>query len=232
MASNQTPPQADLSLEKSGDHHTVVSMDSEPTGPSASSLVPAVRQLSKEERIDICQAIGAYSNDTEKLPTGLDLKKLPGIKKLPEGLYRDVVVSRTKSQRTYTLVAILYNFCVVLQLVLGAILTSLGASENITKKSIPITVIAAANTVNAGIIALLHNSGLPGRFRNDWAEYSQVEMFISQLIHTGVAPKDLSIADIKTDCWMRYQKARETVVGNKPANYIGTVPDDKLIQGK
>jgi len=213
-------------LEKSGDQHTVVSMDSDPTGPSISSLVPAVRQLSDKERIDICHAIGAYADDVEKLPPSLDVKKMP------DGLYRDVITSRTKSQRTYNVVSFLYSFCVVLQLVLGAILTSLGASEKVTKKTIPITVIAALNTVNAGIIALLHNSGLPGRIRNDWAEYSQVEMFISQLIHTGVVPKDMSLADIKTDCWTRYQKARETVVGNKPANYIGTVPDDKLIQSK
>jgi len=226
MAASQTPPQANLSAEKSGDQHTVNSMDSEPTGPTKSSSVPAVRQLSEKERIDVCQAIGVYSDDEEKLSRIIDVKKLP------DGLYKEVIVSRKKSQCTYNIVSFLYNFCLVLQLILGAILTSLGASEKTTEKSVPITVIAAANTVNAGIIALLHNSGLPGRFRNDAAEYSQVEQFIQQLLYTGVVPNNMSIADIKVDCWTRYEKARETVVGNKPANYIGTVPDDKLIQGK
>jgi hypothetical protein len=167
MAANQTPPQTDHSTEKTGDHHTVTSMDSEPTGPTKSSSDPALRQLSEKERIDVCRAIGAYSDDEEKLSRIIDVKKLP------DGLYKEVIVSRKKSQRTYNIVSFLYNICLVLQLVLGAILTSLGASEKITKKSVPITVLAAANTINAGIIALLHNSGLPGRYGNDTAEYSQ-----------------------------------------------------------
>jgi len=215
---NDAPPLPGSSIEKAGHRSSVQSIDSDPSGPTDSKLVPPVRQLNDKEQIDICRAVGAYSEDEERFANTLDVKKLP------DGLYRDVILSRQKSQRTYKIVAFVYNFCLVLQLVLGAILTGLGASDKIPRKSVAITVIAAANTINAGIIALLHNSGLPGRFRNDWAEHAQVETYISQLIHTGVVPKDMSIADIKVDCWTRYEKAIETVRGNKPANYIGTVP--------
>jgi hypothetical protein len=81
--------------------------------------------------------------------------------------------------------------------------------------------------VNAGIIALLHNSGLPGRIRSDWAEYGKVEIFVSKLIHTKVVPKDLSVADVKQNMWTMYENAIETVEGNKPASYIATSPAEK-----
>jgi SMODS and SLOG-associating 2TM effector domain len=52
----------------------------------------------------------------------------------------------------------MYNICIVLQLILGAALTALGSISS--KHGLAITILAAANTVNAGVVALLHNSGL------------------------------------------------------------------------
>ena len=106
--------------------------------------------------------------------------------------------------------------------VLGAILTALGASS--TLNGIPITTLAAANTVIAGIIALLHNSGLPNRFRNDWNEFRKVEMHVTELMHSGVVRKDSSVAETIERCWAMYREAVDTVLGNKPASYIGTAP--------
>lgn len=67
--------------------------------------------------------------------------KTVDVNKLPDGLYRNIIVSRRNSQRTYKIVAFVYNACLVFQLVLGAILTSLGASNKITKNNIAITVL-------------------------------------------------------------------------------------------
>jgi len=105
---------------------------------------------------------------------------------------------------------------------LGAILTALGASSSLN--GIPITVLAAANTVNAGVIALLHNSGLPGRFRNDWNEFKKVEIHVVELIHSGIVRKDITVADAIERCWLMYREATDTVLGNKSESYIGTPP--------
>ncbi|KAG0645052.1 hypothetical protein D0Z07_9097 [Hyphodiscus hymeniophilus] len=77
---------------------------------------------------------------------------------LPDGLYRDVVRARCKAQYMYYFVSTMYNICIVLQLLLGASLTALGSTS--AKHGLSIVILAAANTVNAGVVALLHNSGL------------------------------------------------------------------------
>ena len=77
---------------------------------------------------------------------------------LPDGLYRDVVRSRCKSQYLFYFVSTMYNFCIILQLLLGAALTALGSIS--ARHGLAIVILAAGNTVNAGVVALLHNSGL------------------------------------------------------------------------
>jgi hypothetical protein len=79
------------------------------------------------------------------------------------------------------------------------------------------------NTVNAGILALMHNSGLPDRYKNDWVEYEKVEMCLKALIDGAVVQKGLSKEDIIADCYERFAKARDTVQKNKPSAYTSTV---------
>jgi hypothetical protein len=52
----------------------------------------------------------------------------------------------------------MYNIAIVLQLMLGAALTALGSISR--QHGLAIVILAAANTVTAGVVALLHNSGL------------------------------------------------------------------------
>lgn len=70
-------------------------------------------------------------------------------KGMPEGLYRDVVFQRSKYFIKYQILSTLRWVLMVLQIVLGAILTALGSVSN--HNGIPITVLAAINTVNAGV---------------------------------------------------------------------------------
>jgi hypothetical protein len=64
----------------------------------------------------------------------------------------------------------LYNICIVLQLLLGATLTALGSIS--AKHGLAIVILAASNTVNAGVMALLHNSGLREYWQTQvWAQY-------------------------------------------------------------
>lgn len=86
-------------------------------------------------------------------------------KGLPAGLYRDVVRTRMGCQHMYYAFSIFFNMSLVLQLVLGALLTALGSRAD--GKGVLITVLAAANTIVAGLLALMHNSGLPDRYQKD-----------------------------------------------------------------
>ena len=97
-------------------------------------------------------------------------------KGLPDGLYRDVVKERTKYSVGFQLLSILHWFLMVLQVMVGAILTALGSLP--MREATPITALAAINTLGAGLIGLMHNSGLPDRYRMDKAQCAEVEDYI------------------------------------------------------
>lgn len=140
---------------------------------------------------------------------------------VPGGLYKKVIKSRKDAQWMYRVVATFYNSCIILQLILGATLTALGPSDN--KRSTAITIIAAANTVTAGIIALMHNSGLPNRFRNDWNEFLKVELFMMELMQSGAVNEGQTGEQAVQTCKDMYNAVITTVENNKPASYVPTV---------
>jgi hypothetical protein len=73
---------------------------------------------------------------------------------------------------------------VILQIVIGAVLTALGSVGR--SSDIAITVLAAINTFLAGLLALIHNSGLPDRYRMDKIEFAKVADYIKVCI-TSIA---------------------------------------------
>ena len=97
-------------------------------------------------------------------------------KGLPDGLYRDVVTQRTKYFISYQLLTTLRWFLMILQITIGAILTALGSVQLPNNR--PSTALAVVNTIGAGLLALLHNSGLPDRYRLDKAEFAKAEDFL------------------------------------------------------
>lgn len=85
----------------------------------------------------------------------------------PHSLYGRVLRRRRAQNCTYMFTATLSNTLLLTQVVLGAALTALGASES---SHILITVFGAMNTVIAGMIAYLKSRGQPMRsrvFRDD-----------------------------------------------------------------
>lgn len=137
---------------------------------SQSSFSPPVKSLDYWELVAVCQALGgtpgrtldkfiSNSTGTTNASTSIDEKHLsvgtqsddeekqlkfaPTVSP-PSGLYKSVIDKRKTSWRKYQVLVYVYNACLVLQLLLGATLTALGASDK--KKSSAITIIAAANT--------------------------------------------------------------------------------------
>ena len=105
----------------------------------------------------------------------------------------------------------------ILQLLLGATLTALGSFAD--WDGTPITVLGALNTIIAGILALIHNSGIPDRYRYDMAEFEEVEDHIKQMLETGIVPADKAIDQALAECYDLYHNAKATVAANMPVTY-------------
>ncbi|TAQ87227.1 hypothetical protein B7494_g4453 [Chlorociboria aeruginascens] len=191
------------------------------TGPkdySTLSPPPKVLNLSPTDLAIVRHALGC-GTDLETGTLRLSQSTIYPAHGLPEGLYKEVVRSRVLAQYQYIISSILFNLSLILQIVLGATVTALGSrSQNNTA----ITVIAALNTVNAGLLALMHNSGLPERFKNDYSEFDEVEMYLRELVETGIIKDGWERDEVIVDCFERYSRAKKTVESNKPSAYIPT----------
>jgi hypothetical protein len=176
-------------------------------------------RLSNADLNIVCHSIGG-TQSTESQSVIHPTSWIYPPKGLPDGLYKDVVRARVGSQYSFYICSAFFNINLVLQLVLGALLTALGSRA--TGKDVLITVLAAANTINAGLLALMHNSGLPDRYQKDWAEFEKVEMFMRELMDTGIVRKDMTRDEIIENCYANFRKARDTIQKNQPASYTMT----------
>lgn len=111
----------------------------------------------------------------------------------------------------------------ILQLALNAVLTALGSLS--FKDGTSITVVAGINTLFAGILALMHNSGLPDRYRSNRNEFSKVEEYLKEIIDTRLVLAEDSIIEVLSACFDKFANAKQTVQNNVPASYISATPN-------
>jgi hypothetical protein len=159
---------------RAGSVTPVFTKSTPPSGSRPKSHVPTLqhRFLTPAEWARVAHGVGAIKDGETHTVVHPTCWYWPP-KGLPEGLYRDVIAQRSKYFISYHLLSTLRWFLMILQIVLGAILTALGSVQLDT--GIPITVLAAINTIDAGLLALMHNSGLPDRYRLDQVEFIKVE---------------------------------------------------------
>ncbi|KAK3936282.1 hypothetical protein QBC46DRAFT_32926 [Diplogelasinospora grovesii] len=136
---------------------------------------------------------------------------------LPDGLYKDVVSQRTKYFYSYHILSLMRWTLMIWQLLLGAILTALGSVK--LADGTAITILAAVNTIDAGLLGLMHNSGLPDRYRLNKVEFDKVEDHLKELLDSGIVQHGQTVDDVLSDCFQRYQNAKSTVLANMPENY-------------
>ncbi|KAK3294003.1 uncharacterized protein B0H64DRAFT_433263 [Chaetomium fimeti] len=141
---------------------------------------------------------------------------------MPGGLYREVVGQRAKYGAGFQALSALRWALLVLQVVVGAALTALGSLA--LRQAALVTALAAVSTVGAGVVGLMHNSGLPDRYRMDRAQFVQVEDFIREVLDTGIVEAEQRVEDILNECFTRFANARATVISNKPEVYSGSPP--------
>ncbi|CAJ0549684.1 Ff.00g032970.m01.CDS01 [Fusarium sp. VM40] len=179
----------------------------------------AFRSLSAAEWTFFASGVGGIRDAERNVPVQPTSRIWPP-KGLPPGLYRDTVYKRTMSLYMYKFASIIRWIFLILQLMIGASLTALGGMS--TRDGTPITVLGASNTVIAGLLALLHNSGVPDRYRYDKAEFERVEDHIRELLVTRLVRADKSVNEALSDCFDYYQHAKRTVNSNMPAAYVPT----------
>ncbi|EPE35112.1 hypothetical protein GLAREA_10808 [Glarea lozoyensis ATCC 20868] len=206
-------------------------LGSKPTAPSFRSGSPTpeqlttlghahiLRRLSDADLTMVIHAIGG-SHSTESQNVAHPTSWLYPPKGLPDGLYRDVIRARVGRQYMYYAFSMFFNASMITQLILGALLTALGARAKSNETLI--TVLAAANTIVAGLLALMHNSGLPNRYQNDWYEFDKVEAYIRELMNTGIVLKDQTRDEVVETCYSIFRKAKDTIAKNQPASYTAT----------
>lgn len=178
--------------------------------------VPRHRFLTANEWMILARGVGAI-RDAEENALVVPTSWWWPAKGLPPGLYADVIRRRSVSFYFFHLASIVRWGLLVVQLFLGASLTALGAFSFANGTSI--TVLGAANTIIAGLLALLHNSGLPDRYRYDMAEFEEVEDHIKEILTTRLVRADLTLDQVLAQCYDLFHDAKTTVEANMPATY-------------
>jgi len=193
------------------------------TAQNLESSLPArhynITRLSDSDLAIVCHAIGA-SSSVENQAVIHPTSNLYPPKGIPDGLYRDVIRARFSCQYSYWISSTLVNVSMVFQLLLGAALTALGSRA--TGQELAITILAAANTVIAGLLALMHNSGLPDRFQKDFNELDMVESYLKELMDTGIVRKGMTKEEVIENCFAKFRRAKAVVYKNKPSTYTAS----------
>ncbi|RDW94936.1 hypothetical protein BP5796_00699 [Coleophoma crateriformis] len=152
---------------------------------------------------------------------------LESLRKHSSGIYRSVLLQQRRYFLQYHLVEILYYVALLSQLVIGAILASLGPSSRL--HPYVITVLGIANSCLAGILALLKGQGLPDRLRKDEFEMRKVQDFIEECecrLAVGDWAENLNIKEVDNlvkQVFERYNVARDTAEMNRPSSYAHQV---------
>ncbi|KAJ2980357.1 hypothetical protein NUW58_g6962 [Xylaria curta] len=198
--------------QQEGTHISNTPFQSDSRGPPSENY----RLMKKTEWLQFCRGIGILKDEESEEVVRATSRLWPPLG-FKDGLYNDVLREKTKFTYYYHILSIIAWCLMLLQLALSAILTALGARAN--NNGTPITVIAAVNTSVAGILALLHNSGLPDRYRWDRNEFFRVEEHIKAIVDTGLVPASQSVNDALTECFGMFTTALQTVQNNTPSMY-------------
>ncbi|KAB8339340.1 hypothetical protein FH972_022273 [Carpinus fangiana] len=151
-----------------------------------------------------CKLIGIPSS----AGTGKQLKRNDNGSQL---LYERAKSRRRKQELTYILTASFSNILLLSQVILGAALTGLGASES---SHILITVFGALNTVIAGLVAYLKSRGQPMRARMFRDDLDRVvdEIENSEIMWLGISRSvhGYDEIDVENEVSVRSEVARLT----------------------
>ena len=143
-----------------------------------------------------------------------------GIAKRPaenKGLYRRTVQAESKIRLQYYLCAAIFNTCFLLQIVVAAALTALGAANG---PHLAVTVLGAVNTIIAGILTYLKGQGLPNRLRQYQSELRKVREYIEERERDFSRPDcQLNLDHEIAIIYRMYEAVRQNQEDNFPDTY-------------
>ncbi|ORY62920.1 uncharacterized protein BCR38DRAFT_315660, partial [Pseudomassariella vexata] len=176
------------------------------------------RLLSEDEWVQFCRGVGVFKDNDESHTVIRPKAWYWPVKGFPDGLYQDVLWGKVKSNYWYHILSTIRWTLMILQIAMNAVLTALGSFA--TNSGTAITVVAAVNTCMSSILALMHNSGLPDRYRSDRNEFYKLEQHMKEIIDARlVTPPEVTVMDVMADCFHRFNNARQTVENNIPSSY-------------
>ncbi|KAI9775401.1 MAG: hypothetical protein M1839_001256 [Geoglossum umbratile] len=139
------------------------------------------------------------------------------IYKKNRGIYLYVIHKERYSRWSYHIFEFVINVCLMLQILLAAALTALGASS---AKHTIITAFGAANTILAGTVALLKGQGLPNRLRQDWNTWRDLRDYIEE------KEREIGCGKPGVDVWAevkivedKYDAVKQNQEKNRPDSY-------------
>lgn len=171
------------------------------------------------------QAIGINAQLPPSTPS-YALYDLESTRRSACGLYREIIAAQRQRSRQYQLVDTVYYVALLSNVVIGAVLASLGPLSALHPAAI--TILGIINSSTSGLLALLKGQGLPDRLRKDGFEMRRVQDFVEQTeigMACGALPRltDDGFAALVRDVFERYDVARDTAEMNRPGSYAHQV---------
>ncbi|OTB05456.1 hypothetical protein M426DRAFT_260613 [Hypoxylon sp. CI-4A] len=215
-----TPPSSSPKPNNGNGHKNGHSGD-HGTPPPKLGAPEAYRRLSHAEWVRFCRGIVVFKDDEGEEVVRPTSRWWPP-KGFRDGLYGDVLTEKTKFTYWFHCISAFTWILMLLQIAMGAVLTALGSITTTSSggnHGTTITSIAAVNTCVGGILALLHNSGLPNRYRLDRNEFYKLEEHLKSIVDTALVPADKDINEVLAECFDMFRDARQTVQNNIPDSY-------------
>jgi hypothetical protein len=137
------------------------------------------------------------------------------------GLYKEIIDAQRTRTIQYRVINFLYYLALGMQVIMGALLSSLGAQAEDHKSAI--TTFGILNASLAGILALFKGQGLPDRFRKDEYNLRLVQDFIEETdMRLAIRGNDISRKELQhlvEEVFEKYHVARDQAAGNKPNSF-------------
>lgn len=130
------------------------------------------------------------------------------------GIYKRVVDEESKAHLGFLLTTYIVNSFFLLQIILGAALTALGAAGG---PSIAVTVLGATNTIVAGILTYLKGQGLPARLEQATHLLRTLREHTEERERELTEPDSLlDVDEVVQSIVQMYKEVRQTAQDNAP----------------
>lgn len=143
---------------------------------------------------------------------------VPGRPAPNPGIYKRTVDQEAKAHSGYVLTTYIVNSFFLLQIIVGAALTALGAAGG---PSAAVTILGAVNTIVAGVLTYLKGQGLPARHEQSLHLLRTLREHIEERERELTEPDcTLDVDEVVQSIVQMYKEVRQTAEDNAPGNVL------------